>query len=48
MLFSFHVVVSGLKPYRPAGSNDVYYVEVPNDDAVSVTTIESTHTGMEY
>ena len=35
----------GLKPYRPIGGTDVYYVESNVDDAVSVTTVESTHTG---
>ena len=34
-----------LRAYRPPGSNDVYYVEQENDDAASVTTLESTHIG---
>ena len=38
--------VRGLKPYRPLGGTDVYYVESTTDDTMSITTVESTHAGM--
>ncbi|XP_056006390.1 uncharacterized protein LOC125657755 isoform X4 [Ostrea edulis] len=34
-----------LRPYRPAGSREVYYTETDDSVADSITTVESTHTG---
>ncbi|KAL3863913.1 hypothetical protein ACJMK2_005634 [Sinanodonta woodiana] len=37
--------LSRLRPYRPAGSRDIYYTESGDDTNDSGTTLESTHTG---
>ncbi|XP_064601427.1 uncharacterized protein LOC135467584 [Liolophura sinensis] len=44
-----HPVTTRYRPYKPAGSHEVYYTESETDDKMSgtdsVTTVESTHPG---